>query len=121
PSGASVIAEADTPFYLTLRRVEFDGALLEYARAAGAVVREAARVTEMAVDRDGVSVELVDGTRVRGRLVVGADGVNSIVARAAGLSHGFDDATLAIDTMEETPRAQLDIFDRDTMYVAYGY
>src|SRR5947207_1832298 len=32
PSGASVLAESDEPFYLTLRRTEFDAALLARAR-----------------------------------------------------------------------------------------
>ena len=121
PSGASVIAASETPFYLTLRRIEFDGALLTRARELGATIREGARVSAVSVDALGVGVELIDGTTLRGRLVIGADGVNSVVARATGLGDGFSDDTLAIDTMEETPLAELDIFDRDTMYVAYGY
>jgi flavin-dependent dehydrogenase len=53
--------------------------------------------------------------------VIGADGVNSVVARAAGLTPGFADEALAIDTMEETPLAELATTEPDTMYVAYGY
>lgn len=121
PSGATVVAEAATPFYLTLRRIEFDDALLEQARITGAAVRESARVSGLRIDADGVTLEMIDGRSLRARLVIGADGVNSVVARATGLGDGFSDATLAIDTMEETPLAELDMFDRETMYVAYGY
>jgi geranylgeranyl reductase family protein len=121
PSGDTVLAEDDGPLYLTLRRTEFDAALLGLARAAGAEVVEAARVVELARSAAGVSLRTVDGRIFTAALVVAADGVNSVVARRAGLSQGFSDATLAIDTMEETPRAELDVADPDTMYVAYGY
>ena len=53
--------------------------------------------------------------------MIGADGVNSVVARAVGLTTGFADEALAIDTMEETPLAELAVAEPDTMYVAYGY
>jgi geranylgeranyl reductase family protein len=121
PSGASVIAENQTPFYLTLRRIEFDAALLERARETGAIVREAARVTDVSVDADGATVQTIDGRETHARIVIGADGVNSIVARAVRLSDGFGDEALAIDTMEETPLEELAVADRDAIYVAYGY
>ena len=53
--------------------------------------------------------------------MIGADGVNSVVARAGGLTAGFADDVLAIDTMEETPLDELAMAEPDTMYVAYGY
>src|SRR5207244_4922286 len=45
PGGHSVVASGDGPFYLTLRRTELDAALLERARAEGARVEQAVRVT----------------------------------------------------------------------------
>jgi menaquinone-9 beta-reductase len=121
PSGVSVLAEADEPFYLTLRRTEFDAALLARARAVGAEVVEVARVAELAFSSDGVAVSAVDGRIFAARIVIGADGVNSVVARRAGLGDGFPESALAIDTMEETELAELAVADPDTMYVAYGY
>jgi geranylgeranyl reductase family protein len=121
PSGASVVAASDVPFYLTLRRIELDTALLGHARDAGATVIESARVVDVTVDTDGVTARLVDGRELRARVVIGADGVNSVVARAVGLGDGFTDHTLAIDTMEETPLDELRVADPETMYVAYGY
>jgi geranylgeranyl reductase family protein len=121
PAGHSVVAAGDVPFYLTLRRAELDAALLARARAEGARVEEGARATEFRRGPDGVVVRCVDGRGFAGRLVIGADGVNSVVARAAGLTTGFADDVLAIDTMEETPLAELAAAEPDTMYVAYGY
>jgi geranylgeranyl reductase family protein len=121
PSGAAVVAEMDEPLYLTFRRLEFDAALLERARASGAAVIEGARVTEVERGAQAVTVHSVDGRAFMAPLVIGADGVNSVVARAAGLGDGFADSALAIDTMEETPLAELAMPRADTMYVAYGY
>jgi len=59
PSGASLLAESDEPFYLTLRRTEFDAALLARARAVGARVLEAVRVTDLLFSADGVANDLL--------------------------------------------------------------
>lgn len=121
PSGASVVAEMDEPLYLTFRRLEFDAALVERARAAGAGVVEGVRVTGLERGDDGITVRCIDGRCFSAALVIGADGVNGVVARAAGLGDGFPPSALAIDTMEETPLAELAMPRSDTMYVAYGY
>ena len=121
PGGHSVVASGDEPFYLTLRRTELDAALLARARDEGARVTEGARATEIERTGEGVVVRCVDGRALTARLVIGADGVNSVVARAAGLTTGFADDVLAIDTMEETPLAELAMAEPDMMYVAYGY
>ena len=76
-------------YAMCVRRTGFDAALVATARAAGATVHESLRVTELirdggrvagvrAVDRAGAAHE------VRARLVVGADGRRSTVARLAG-------------------------------------
>jgi len=121
PGGHVVVASRDTPLYLTMRRTELDAALLAEARAAGARVGESARVTEVERGREGVVVRCVNGDALTARLAIGADGVNSVVARAAGLTAGFADEALALDTMEETPLDELSMVDDATMYVAYGY
>jgi flavin-dependent dehydrogenase len=120
PGGATVLATSEKPFYVTLRRTEFDTALLAAARASGAEVVEGERVSDVERTDEGLTVRTIAGMAIRTRIVVGADGVNSVVARAAGLTR-FAERGLAIDTMEETEVAELSAVDADTMYVAYGY
>jgi geranylgeranyl reductase family protein len=72
---------------LALRRTELDPILLDAARRAGARVEEGARVTGLERDARGrvIGVETAAGVR-RARLVIGADGLRSIVARDLGVA-----------------------------------
>ncbi|HMD48639.1 MAG TPA: NAD(P)/FAD-dependent oxidoreductase, partial [Bryobacteraceae bacterium] len=53
------------------------------------------------------------------RILIGCDGANSIVARAAGLRTGRVQSEYAIDMMEETPFATLNPAEHDRMHVYY--
>ena len=72
PGGATVLAASETPFYITLRRTEFDAALLDQARADGASVIEGARVTGLERPTGRLLVRCVDGRAFGARLVIGA-------------------------------------------------
>lgn len=82
------------PYGLAVRRRLLDALLLDRARAAGATVVEGAGVRDLwwaAPGRaGGVEVHTPDGARTwRAPLIVGADGLRSVVARRAGLGrHG---------------------------------
>jgi flavin-dependent dehydrogenase len=67
-----------------LDRSALDPLLLECARTAGAEVREGAAVRDL--DADEGRLGMGDGGSVEARLVVGADGIRSIVARFAGVT-----------------------------------
>ena len=71
------------------RRTLLDGALAEAAAAAGAEFRDGTRVVGLVEDGGrvaGVAIGGAGGSRrvERARLVIGADGPNSVVARCAG-------------------------------------
>jgi flavin-dependent dehydrogenase len=73
---------------LSLARKVLDHALVEAAREAGAGVVEGAQVTGLTYDGGGVSGALVRRQgrleTVRARVVIGADGLHSVVARLLG-------------------------------------
>jgi flavin-dependent dehydrogenase len=72
-------------YALCVRRPGLDAALVATTRAAGAEVREGARVTGL-VWRDGRVAGVRCGDReIRAPLVVGADGRRSLVAREVGV------------------------------------
>jgi 2-polyprenyl-6-methoxyphenol hydroxylase-like FAD-dependent oxidoreductase len=80
------------------RRTLLDAILVDAARAAGAEVRERFSVHELERDDNGRVVGirggLGSGTVERARLIVGADGVHSLVARAAGAPAYIDKGSL---------------------------
>jgi geranylgeranyl reductase family protein len=76
------------PLIRMTQRRRLDAYLAEQAAKAGAVFRDAAPVADLALDEDGVSAR-VAGSSVRASFVVGADGANGSVARAAGLGEGI--------------------------------
>jgi flavin-dependent dehydrogenase len=79
------------PAGYSLRRVTLDAVLLEQARAAGVQVREGVTGRELLRDGNGSVCGIIgreaDGAPVllRARLVIGADGAHSLVARQLGL------------------------------------
>jgi flavin-dependent dehydrogenase len=74
---------------LSVRREILDAILLRAARNAGALVHEETHVVDVVRDRRGRvrGVRTVDGGEISGDLVIGADGLRSIVARRLWLSH----------------------------------
>ena len=91
PDGTSFVGEyrdAAQPG-LAMRRDVFDKVLLDGARAAGAEVREGVRATGLVLEDGvvaGVTCENGAGPEtLRARLVIGADGRRSVVARQLGL------------------------------------
>jgi menaquinone-9 beta-reductase len=64
-----------------VRRLEFDADLVAQARARGAEIIEGEGGEELRVDADAVTVTTSTGRRLRARIVVGADGVASLVRR----------------------------------------
>ena len=121
PAGFSVEYKASDPLYLMIKRDEFDFLLFKLAKERVDVL-EKSLVTNVEVTSQFARVILKDGRCVHCKIVVGADGVNSIVARDSGLNKTIENENYAIVMREETPTANLDVKrpQRDTMYVYYG-
>jgi geranylgeranyl reductase family protein len=76
---------SDGPLILMTQRRRLDAHLAEEAAAAGVDFRDGVRATELQLHADGATVRF-DGTAARAAVVVGADGVNGLTARALGLA-----------------------------------
>ena len=90
PSGAVMCGRLAGAYSFALSRATFDTILLRAGARAGAVVRESTRVQDLLWDGRavaGVVARAGDGKREtwRARVVVGADGLRSVVARRLGL------------------------------------
>ncbi|MDI6790597.1 MAG: NAD(P)/FAD-dependent oxidoreductase [Thermodesulfobacteriota bacterium] len=83
------------PFAYIVRRERFDQFLAAKAAEAGATVRQGEGAVSLTESEDGVSVETKTGC-YRGRVLVGADGVQGIVARRFGEGYGHS-SSLALE------------------------
>ena len=70
--------------FRVVRREEFDKELAGYARERGVQVREGEPLVDIRRDETGVSVQTKDAT-YHAKILIGADGANSIVRQKLGL------------------------------------
>lgn len=94
PSGKGVVGRFET-FSFALPRTRFDTILRDAAEAAGVEVRERMKVEELVYDGGAVGGVVTRSTGLgtrdtyRARIVVGADGLRSVVARRLGPVHAI--------------------------------
>lgn len=110
------------PIGRVVRRVEHDAALMERVRDLGVEVVDGVRVRQLHDHGDHVEVETSAGT-LRAAVVVGADGVGSLVRRSMGLHAGDLRATvLEVDTAptpHDLPRDLVHFDASDRRYAGY--
>ncbi len=107
PSGLEIDLTVDEPDGVMFMRDDFDHLLLKKASEAGAEVREGSAVTKVSEDQTGLTVTTKDGEEFRGKYVVGADGINSVVAKSLGFYGGWsgNSAAVAIELEAEVGEA----------------
>jgi geranylgeranyl reductase family protein len=110
--------------YMTQRR-RLDHLVAEHAAGAGAEFRERVRVTAVEAGEQGVVVTAA-GERLRGRTVVGADGVNGVSAKALGLG-GNREIGVALEGNLPNAKADVDryrgrfVLELGTVPGGYGW
>jgi len=121
-AGRTHVVERASPIVSLVLRDEFDHALLEAARSAGAEVRVGCRL--LGLRGLGADDELVLDTNageLRAALLLGADGAHSAVARHAG----FNDSAKGTPALEAevrgAPRGRADAVVFDFLNAPHGY
>ncbi len=95
---------------MTLRS-DFDKVLHEEAVEQGAFPLTGKRVKSVQVSSDGVSALGSDGTVIRGRVLVGADGASSVVARTLGFRRAWPKRSITACQVVEVPMKESSIAD----------
>ena len=78
------------PYVLGIPQTVTERLLTEHALARGVDIRRGAEVTGFTQDDDAVTAVLADGTELRARWLVGADGGRSTIRRTAGIDFPGD-------------------------------
>ncbi|MFW9805905.1 MAG: NAD(P)/FAD-dependent oxidoreductase [Candidatus Thorarchaeota archaeon] len=116
----SIVLEGRAEMIVTLR-TDFDNVLFEEAVDAGAVTLTGIRAKTLAVDSNQVSVVLSNGETVRSRVLVGADGVTSMVARETGLNQSWPSSSVTACRVCEVPVSTNEIIERYTHDLKYHF
>jgi menaquinone-9 beta-reductase len=109
-------------------RLVFDEIVFRHAQASGAETREGCAVDGIHVGEDGVTVHARRNRRTvryRGRLVIGADGAHSAVARSLGMEQRDSREIIVAlrayyDGVGGDP-AQVDLFFDEQFFPGYGW
>jgi 2-polyprenyl-6-methoxyphenol hydroxylase-like FAD-dependent oxidoreductase len=108
---------------ITLRRALLHRILIEKAESLGVEIEYGRRLVEVSQDRDSVRVEFEDKTRAEGDILIGADGIGSMVRKfvapenAGPAYSGLVFFAGFVDDQELVSRADL---DRASQYVTVG-
>ncbi|MEQ4300290.1 geranylgeranyl reductase family protein [Plantactinospora sp. B6F1] len=89
-----------------VRREEFDDRLRGAAVGAGAELRQRVAVRGVEQEPDGVRIRLADGTELRARVAVGADGSAGVTARGVGVEYAQVDLGLELEIPIPAPLQQ---------------
>jgi geranylgeranyl reductase family protein len=99
-------------------RDKFDALLATQAAHAGAELRDGQPVTEIVFDDRGATVSTRQ-EKLSAAFIVGADGVNGIVRRAAGLA-AHRRMAVALEAEMDAPSSTLDKW-REAMHLDFGF
>ena len=99
------------PLMMTVLRKTFDHKLVQLACHAGATFQEHRTVIDVSVRPTGVLVMLNDGETIEAEVVVGCDGMRSVVAEKTNLCKKLE--SLCISLMQEQPLTPKQL---DTLY-----
>jgi geranylgeranyl reductase family protein len=91
----------EKPFLEMVLRKDFDHGLLSLAQKAGATFLGGKSVVDVVVQKDKVSVMLEDGQTMETQMVIGSDGMHSVVAEKTNLSKKLE--VLCVCLLQEQP------------------
>ena len=91
----------EKPFVDMVLRKDFDYGLLSLAQKAGATFLGGKSVIDVVVQKEKVSVMLEDGQTIETKMVIGSDGMHSVVAEKTNLSKKLE--VICISLMQEQP------------------
>lgn len=103
-------------------RDSFDHLLVKMASESGVVVSENEKVKEININRKLVNVKTTKGDYLS-KIIIGADGVNSLVAKKAGLRKKWEpnESGICIETEIELPDSYIEQFVEDSQLIDFYF
>ena len=102
-------------------RTDFDNVLFESAVEEGAEPLEGTRAKSVKVRKEHSEVILKGSESIKAKVVIGADGVSSMVARETGLNRRWPSSMITACRVAEVPAKYDDIIDKYTENLNYHF
>ncbi|MDH4214873.1 MAG: NAD(P)/FAD-dependent oxidoreductase [Candidatus Thorarchaeota archaeon] len=115
-----VVLQGKVDMALTLR-TDFDNVLFECALEQGADSCTKTRAKHVKFHQNYSEVILASGNSIKGTVVLGADGVTSLVAREAGLQRRWPKDNITACRVAEVPATNEEILERYTEDLHYHF
>jgi geranylgeranyl reductase family protein len=116
------------PMGISVKRDAFDAFLAGLAVKAGCKLIQANPLTDLKVNESGASLSLKNGNTISAPLVIGADGVNSLVAQKTNIRQHFPNTQVGLCLesnipLNKTQMAKLspDLLELYFSNIPYGY
>lgn len=113
---------------ISVRRDAFDAFLAGLAVKAGCKLIEANPLTDLKVNEKGVSLSLKNGDTIKASIIIGADGVNSLVAQKTGIRQHFPNTQVGLCLESNIPlkptemtKLSPDLLELYFSNIPYGY
>jgi len=110
--------EKDEPLLAMVLREKFDEGLAKIAVSSGTKFIDGKTVIDVKISNNNARLTLADGTEINSKVVVGADGIWSCVAKKTGLSSNLN--TYGLSVYEEFP-LKSEILDKFFTKKRYGH
>jgi geranylgeranyl reductase family protein len=104
----SFTIQRDKPLLATILRKDFDNGLVKIAVTMGADFLEEKTVIDSKILKDKAITILEDGEKIESQIVIGADGVRSVIAEKMNLSKKTDDICICLVKELSMSKNQLD-------------
>jgi len=119
------IEDPEKPVGYMVLRENFDNILVEKAKESGAKLIENAIIENFEILSNEIKVKLQDGTRITAKILLGADGVTSIVAKKTKLKKKWkdDELGMCILAQKELNKDEMEIFNPKglSVHIHIGY
>ena len=100
----------DKPLIVTVLRNEFDNGLVKIAVEKGATFFDGKQVTDIMIYDDKTTIQLDDRKKIEAQVVIGCDGIKSIVAEKSELSQKDSKKCIGLLQEKSMTAKQLDTF-----------
>jgi len=119
------VYKEDADIGYSVKRDVFDTLLVKLATDAGAELKDGCALTELGLTDEWARVLLSDGTEITAKMVMGADGIKSSVARLSGINPGWptDKVILCLNKDVPVDERELDKFygEERPMHICFAY